>query len=71
VGTIELIAVADAARGRGHGHALVAGALAAFAAEGLGGAEVATQAANVPSQRLYARGGFRARRAQLWLHRWF
>lgn len=69
-GTIELIAVADDARGHGAGRALVEGALATFAAAGLSTAEVATQAANVASQRLYAHAGFRTRRARLWLHRW-
>jgi GNAT superfamily N-acetyltransferase len=71
VGTIELIAVAETARGTGAGTALVDGALATFAAAGLTSAEVVTQAANVASQRLYARAGFRTRRARVWLHRWF
>ncbi|HYV16724.1 MAG TPA: GNAT family N-acetyltransferase [Conexibacter sp.] len=71
VGTIELIAVAADARGSGDGSALVAGALETFTAAGLRTAEVVTQAANVASQRLYARAGFRTRRARVWLHRWF
>jgi len=71
VGTIELIAVAADSRRRGLGRALVAGALAAFAGAGLRRARVATQAVNVPSQRLYQDAGFRTREAELWLHRWF
>lgn len=71
VGEIELIAVAPAARGRGLGRALVDAALAMFADAGLPRASVATQAANVASQRLYQRSGFRTSEAGLWFHRWF
>jgi dTDP-4-amino-4,6-dideoxy-D-galactose acyltransferase len=71
VGTIELIAVAAAARGSGLGSALVARALALFADAGLARAEVVTQGANVAAQRLYQRCGFRTRRTGLWFHRWF
>jgi len=71
VGTIELIAVAASARGGGLGAALVTAALARFRAAGLHRAQVATQAANVASQRLYQRTGFRTCAAHLWLHRWF
>jgi len=70
-GVIELIAVAPPRRGTGLGGALVAAALAAFAAAGLAHAEVVTQGGNVASQRLYQRAGFRTQRAGLWLHRWF
>jgi RimJ/RimL family protein N-acetyltransferase len=49
----------------------VAAALTAFADAGLSRARVATQAANVASQRLYQRAGFRTSEAALWLHRWF
>jgi len=71
VGAIELIAVGAAGRGRGLGGALVTAALAAFRDAGLRRASVATQAANIASQRLYQRAGFRTCAAQLWLHRWF
>jgi dTDP-4-amino-4,6-dideoxy-D-galactose acyltransferase len=71
VGTIELIAVARRRRGDGLGSALVNAAFAAFAGAGLARAEVVTQGANVASQRLYQRAGFRTRGAGLWLHRWF
>ncbi|HEV7771877.1 MAG TPA: GNAT family N-acetyltransferase [Conexibacter sp.] len=70
-GTIELIAVAAEGRGRGLGGALVDAALGVFAAAGLRRATVVTQAANVASQRLYQRAGFRTREVGLWLHRWF
>jgi dTDP-4-amino-4,6-dideoxy-D-galactose acyltransferase len=71
VGTIELIAIAAGRRGRGLGGELVGAALAGFARAGLHRASVATQAANVPSQRLYQRAGFRTSEVRLWLHRWF
>ena len=71
VGAIELIAVDRAQRGRGLATALLTAALRDFADAGLHAATVATQAANVASQRLYQRAGFRTRDAHLWLHRWF
>lgn len=71
VGTIELVAVAAAARGRGLGGELVGAAIETFARGGLARAEVVTQAANVPAQRLYQRAGFRTARTGLWFHRWF
>jgi len=71
VGTIELIAVAPERRGQGLGAALAEAALAAFADAGLRRATVATQAANVASQRLYQRVGYRTCEVGLWLHRWF
>lgn len=70
-GAIELIAVAADGRSRGLGGALVAAALATFARAGLRRATVATQAANVASQRLYQHAGYRTCHAGLWLHRWF
>lgn len=70
-GAIELIAVAAEGRGRGLGGALVDAALGAFAAAGLHRATVVTQAANVASQRMYQRAGFRTCEVGLWLHRWF
>jgi ribosomal protein S18 acetylase RimI-like enzyme len=70
-GAIELIAVAAEGRGGGLGGALVDAALDAFAAAGLRRATVVTQAANIASQRLYQRAGFRTCEVGLWLHRWF
>jgi dTDP-4-amino-4,6-dideoxy-D-galactose acyltransferase len=71
VGAIELIAVEAARRGSGLGAALLTAALAGFVAADLRVATVATQAANVASQRLYQRAGFRTGEAHVWLHRWF
>jgi len=70
VGTVELIAVAAPARGRGHGARLVRQAEAVFAEVGLGTARVVTQGANVAAQRLYQGEGYRTRDTSLWLHRW-
>ncbi len=70
VGTIELIAVAADAGGRGLGRQLVVGADDAFAAAGLRHAAVVTQGGNVAAQRLYQACGYRTTRSDLWLHRW-
>jgi dTDP-4-amino-4,6-dideoxy-D-galactose acyltransferase len=70
VGSIELIAVAPVAAGRGLGSALVCGAGALFKREGLASAHVVTQAQNVSAQRLYQRFGYRTRAVAIWLHRW-
>lgn len=66
--TIDLIAVAPAAQGRGVARALTA----AFVAEAAGVADevrVGTQAANVPATRLYESLGFTLVEAQYVLHR--
>lgn len=70
VGTVELIAVAAPARGRGRGGRLVRAAEAAFAEAGLERARVVTQGANLPAQRLYQGEGYRSRDVALWFHRW-
>lgn len=70
VGTIDLIAVADGARGSGVGTRLLAAAEASFAAAGMTGTRVVTQARNIGAQRLYQRRGYRTATAALWLHRW-
>lgn len=70
LGTIELVAVAGAAEGRGVGSRLLAAADAVFADAGLTRVEVVTQARNVGAQRLYQRHGYRTERVGWWLHRW-
>lgn len=70
IGTIELIAVADQARGRGVGSQLAEGAEAAFSSAGMTRTRVVTQARNIAAQRLYQRHGYRSAAASLWLHRW-
>jgi ribosomal protein S18 acetylase RimI-like enzyme len=70
VGTIDLIAVADGARGHGVGSQLLDAAEAAFFAGGMNRARVVTQARNIAAQRLYQRRGFCTTSASLWLHRW-
>jgi ribosomal protein S18 acetylase RimI-like enzyme len=69
-GRIVLIAVAEAARGRGIGRALVESALAWSASRGLARIEVVTQGRNVAAQRLYQRCGFVTRAVQLQYHKW-
>jgi dTDP-4-amino-4,6-dideoxy-D-galactose acyltransferase len=71
VGRIGLIAVAEEARGRGYGRALVQGALAWFHAARCGEVRVATQGTNLAAQRLYQAFGFRTAEANVTFHRWF
>lgn len=68
---IGLLAVGSRARGRGVGVSLVRQALREAAAWGAGTLSVATQARNVPAQRLYQRCGFLTSSVGLWYHRWF
>jgi dTDP-4-amino-4,6-dideoxy-D-galactose acyltransferase len=68
--SIGLIAVGDAARGRGAGTALVQAALAWSAEQRAERVTVVTQARNVAAQRLYQRAGFVTRSVRLWYHRW-
>lgn len=70
-GRIGLIAVAEAARGRGVGRALVQGALAWFREAGCGEVFVATQGTNLAAQRLYQAFGFRTAETSVTFHRWF
>jgi ribosomal protein S18 acetylase RimI-like enzyme len=70
IGTIDLIAVADHARGRGLGSQLVDAAEAVFDEAGMTRARVVTQARNIAAQRLYQGRGYRTARASIWLHRW-
>lgn len=69
-GRIGLLAVAEAARGRGLGRALNAAALAWFAGQGCARATVVTQGRNTAALRAYERAGFTVEQVQLWLHRW-
>lgn len=67
---IGLVAVAEAARGRGLGRALVGAALRRAADQGLG-VRVVTQGRNQAAGALYAASGFELLRMQTWLHLWF
>jgi dTDP-4-amino-4,6-dideoxy-D-galactose acyltransferase len=71
LGEIGLVGVAERAKGRGLGRALVAAGLAWFTEQGCGSASVVTQGANVPAQRLYQAAGFRTVSVEIWHHRWF
>lgn len=71
VGSVGLIAVADWARGAGHGSGLVRSALAWFEERNVSAVRVVTQGRNVQAQRLYQRCGFVTASVELWHHRWF
>jgi GNAT superfamily N-acetyltransferase len=68
---IGLIGVADFARGRGNGRALVQAAVACAGGRGARVLTVATQARNIAAQRLYQRAGFLTSSVRVWYHRWF
>lgn len=70
-GRISLIAVAEGERQRGLGRALVEGALQHFRQSGCKQTWVATQASNLPAQRLYQLLGFRTAETCATFHRWF
>lgn len=70
-GRISLIAVDQAAQGRGLGAQLVHAACAAMHARGLRTVKVATQVSNVPAQRLYQTAGLKTSETSVWFHRWF
>jgi len=70
-GSIGLIGVDAAARGRGVGEALVRGALDWCAQRGLERCTVVTQGRNVPAQRLFQKCGFRTSSVDLWFHKWW
>ncbi len=69
-GRIGLLAVAERFAGHGAGGALVRAALAWFGTQGCAEIRVATQASNVPAQRLYQAAGFRTVESAAWFHRW-
>lgn len=64
---IDLIAVAESARGSGVGAGLVAAALER-APDGV--TRVVTQARNVAAMRLYQASGFKVTATETWFHRW-
>lgn len=65
--TIELIAVAEPARGQGVGRALVEAAIAERPEQPM---LVVTQARNVGALRLYQANGFEIETVETWYHRW-
>jgi ribosomal protein S18 acetylase RimI-like enzyme len=69
-GSIGLVAVDGAYRGRGLGGQLVHAACAFFQARGMERATVVTQGRNIASQRLYQRCGFFTSEMQFWYHYW-
>jgi dTDP-4-amino-4,6-dideoxy-D-galactose acyltransferase len=71
VGNIELIGVAEAARGKGVGRALVESAVAWAAGDGWAEMTVVTQGRNVAAQRLYQRCGFVTKSVGLYYHKWY
>ncbi len=71
VGSIGLVGVHHAMRGRGLGRALTWAAVRFFAEHGMHAAHVVTQGRNIPAQRLYQACGFKTQSVHLWYHRWF
>jgi RimJ/RimL family protein N-acetyltransferase len=69
-GSIGLLGVREAARGRGIANRLIVAALAWFAAHGATEVKVVTQVRNRAAQRTYARAGFLIDDVGLWFHRW-
>jgi dTDP-4-amino-4,6-dideoxy-D-galactose acyltransferase len=70
VGSIGLIAVAAAFRGRGIAAALMHAAHQWMRARGASEAKIVTQSANLPACRLYERSGYRRSRLQHYFHFW-
>jgi ribosomal protein S18 acetylase RimI-like enzyme len=71
VGSVDLVAVDQRARGLYIGESMVCAALAWFNDQNCQRVEVVTQGRNVRAQRVYQRCGFLTRRAQTWYHKWF
>jgi dTDP-4-amino-4,6-dideoxy-D-galactose acyltransferase len=69
-GRIGLMAVNEDARGGGVGSALLRGAFAWFAANGVASVTVATQLRNVGALRFYGRAGLLIGSVDLWFHLW-
>lgn len=70
IGHIGLVGVAEAARGRSLGQALVNHALEWFLEHGMTQVQVVTQGRNIAAQRLYQRCGFLSTELGLWYHKW-
>jgi dTDP-4-amino-4,6-dideoxy-D-galactose acyltransferase len=70
-GSIGLIAVSAAARGKGLGRELVLGAVGWCREHGSTEVSVVTQGANVAAQRLFQVCGFLTLSTGLWFHRWY
>jgi len=70
-GQIGLLAVGEAAQGRGMGGRLVQAALVWFAEQGAAGVSVVTQGRNERAQRLYQRLGLYTRAVEIWFHKWY
>lgn len=71
IGHIGLVGVAESARGRSLGLALVNNALRWFIEQGMERVQVVTQGRNIAAQRLYQRCGFLTSDLGLWYHKWF
>jgi dTDP-4-amino-4,6-dideoxy-D-galactose acyltransferase len=69
-GTIGLVAVDAARRGRGYGDALLRAAVTWAAEGGLSSLSVVTQGRSAAAIRFYQRAGFFTRAVELWYHRW-
>ena len=70
IGLIGLIAIAEAARGRGLGELLVRSVLAWFHKQQMESVRVISQVRNVESARLYERLGFVTTATERWYHLW-
>lgn len=68
---IELIAVAEDARGRGLGTNLVLGSVNVAKAAGALSISVVTQASNLAAMSFYQKLGFKVVEVGLWFHTWF
>ena len=70
-GTMVLMALDEAARGRGLGQAFVSRSLEWFIEQGMTTAAVVTAGRNVVAQRLYQKNGYMLTSTQLWFHKWY
>jgi dTDP-4-amino-4,6-dideoxy-D-galactose acyltransferase len=69
-GSIELVAVAESARGRGVGGRVLSAAMSELIRRGTRDITVVTQGSNLAALRLYADHGFRVTSCGLWFHLW-